>query len=94
MSKDGRIWPSHTGLESMTRCPRCFWLRYKKQIYQPEGITSRLPNRFDQVVKSYFNKYRRTGALPELVAGKLEGRLQNPFVETYFKRNYSARGEL
>lgn len=51
MSKDGRIWLSHTGLETLERCPRCFWLQYKKGIRQPEGIVSRLANRFDTVLK-------------------------------------------
>ncbi len=84
MSKDGRIWLSHTGLEALTRCPRCFWLQYNKGIRQPEGIQSRLANRFDKILKNYFNCYRGTGEIPGLVAGKLEGKLQNPFQETYF----------
>lgn len=84
MSKDGRIWLSHTGLEALARCPRCFWLQYKKGIRQPEGIVSRLANRFDTVLKNYFNCYRDNGELPPLVSGKLDGRLQNPFTEAYF----------
>jgi len=84
MSKDGRTWLSHTGLENLERCPRCFWLQYKKKIYQPEGIVSRLPNRFDTVLKSYFNIYRETGEMPPMVEGKIEGVLQNPFQEKYF----------
>lgn len=86
MSKDGRIWLSHTGLEILERCPRCFWLKYKKGIYQPEGIVSRLANRFDAVLKNYFNTYRELGEIPPLVAGKIEGKLQNPFEEKYFAR--------
>jgi len=86
MSKDGRTWLSHTGLENLERCPRCFWLQYKKKIYQPEGIVSRLANRFDAVLKNYFNIYRPLGELPPMVEGKLEGKLQNPFQEKYFAR--------
>lgn len=86
MSKDGRIWLSHTGLEALERCPRCFWLQYKKGIRQPEGIVSRLANRFDIILKGYFNIYRETGEIPPLVAGKIEGKLQNPFQEKYFVR--------
>jgi len=86
MSKDGRIWLSHTGIEVLERCPRCFWLQYRRGIYHPEGIVSRLPNRFDTVLKNYFNIFRPLGELPPLVAGKLEGKLQNPFQEKYFVR--------
>jgi hypothetical protein len=84
MSKDGRIWLSHTGVEVLERCPRCFWLQYRRGIYQPEGIVSRLPNRFDTVLKNYFNIFRPLGEIPPLIAGKLEGKLQNPFQEKYF----------
>lgn len=86
MSKDGRIWLSHTSLELLERCPRCFWLQVKKGIRQPEGIVSRLANRFDGVIKNYFDKYRLKGELPPMVQDRLDGRLQNPFTETYFVR--------
>jgi len=82
MAKDGKIWLSHTGLENLGRCPRCFWLSYRRGIRQPEGIVSRLANRFDTVLKNYFNMYRPQ--LPPMVEGKLEGRLQDPFQEKYF----------
>ncbi|MBI2026012.1 MAG: hypothetical protein HYT06_01380, partial [Candidatus Levybacteria bacterium] len=86
MSKDGRVWLSHTSLEVLERCPRCFWLQIRKGIRQPEGIVSRLANRFDVVVKNYFNKYRKLGKFPPMVEHKLSGTLQNPFVEKYFVR--------
>ncbi len=86
MSKDGRIWLSHTGIEGLERCPRCFWLQYIKKIRQPEGIVSRLANRFDGVLKNYFDSFRGTGELPPMVEGKLPGQLQNPFQEKYFVR--------
>ena len=54
------------------------------RIYQPEGIVSRLANRFDGVIKRYFDLYRGTPDLPPMVAGKIEGRLESPFKETYF----------
>jgi hypothetical protein len=84
MSKDGRVWLSHTGIENLERCPRCFWLQYKKGIRQPEGIVSRLANRFDVVLKNYFDGYRSLGKLPPMVEGKLPGKLENPFQEKYF----------
>ena len=86
MSKDNRVWLSHTGLETFERCPRCFWLQYNKKIYQPEGIVSRLANRFDSVLKNYFNVYRPIGELPPIVKGKLDGKLQKTFQEKYFVR--------
>lgn len=86
MSKDGRVWLSHTGLEILERCPRCFWLYYKRGTKQPEGIVSRLANRFDVVLKNYFEAFRASGELPPMVSGKLEGKLQNPFQEKYFVR--------
>lgn len=64
MQKDKKIWLSHHGLELLERCPRCFWLQYNKGISQPEGIVSRLANRFDTIIKKYFDLYRPLGELP------------------------------
>lgn len=79
-------WLSHTALEEMHRCPRCFWLSHKEGIRQPEGIQSRLANRFDVILKKYFDGYRVKGKLPPIVDGKIKGRLQNPFWERYYFR--------
>lgn len=79
-----KIWLSHSGIEGMNRCKRCFYLQYTYKIYHPEGIQSRLANRFDTVLKSYFNMYRKKGTLPPFVEEILQGTLQNPFKETYF----------
>lgn len=81
MSKDGKIWLSHSGLEVKERCPRCFWLQYVKGVYPPEGIVSRLPGRFDRIIKNYFDTFRPE--LPPMVEEKLEGKLQNPFISKY-----------
>lgn len=86
MSKDGRTWLSHTTLELMERCPRCFWLQLRKDIRQPEGIVSKLANRYDHIMKQYFDAYRKTGQIPPLVSADLTGTLENPFTETYFMR--------
>lgn len=97
MSKDGRIWLSHTSVEVLERCPRCFWLQLNKGLRQPEGIVSRLANRFDAVIKNYFDSYRTTGKLPPMVKGKIDGKLQNPFQEKYFVRindKYGFYGKL
>lgn len=79
-----KIWLSHSGVDVLYRCPRCFWLKYNKGLSQPEGITSRLPDRFDRVIKSYFDKFRGKGELPPMIKGKIEGKLEHPFQEKYF----------
>ncbi len=68
----------------MKRCPRCFWLEKHEGIRQPEGIVSRLANRFDVVIKRYFDLYRPNGELPPMIAGQVEGKLQHPFQEKYW----------
>ncbi len=68
----------------MRRCPRCFWRQYNQGIRQPEGIVSRLANRFDIVIKHYFDQYRQLGTLPPLIEGQVVGRLERPFQEKYF----------
>jgi hypothetical protein len=95
--KNKKRWLSPTAIENSKRCPRCFWLQFHKGIRQPEGIVSRLANRFDKVIKSYFDLYRPSGELPPMVADKIEGRLQYPFQETYFYHyndNYGLVGKL
>lgn len=79
-----KIWLSPTGINTSKRCPRCFWIQYKKKIRQPEGIVSRLANRFDIVIKNYFEPYRVAGDLPPMIKGQVDGKLENPFQETYF----------
>ena len=90
-------WLSHTALEEMNRCPRCFWLSYKEKIKLPEGIQSRLANRFDTVLKQYFDSYRKKNLLPPIVEKKLSGKLEKPFKEKYFYRfndRYGFYGKL
>jgi len=97
MPKKDKTWLSQTGIEGMKRCPRCFWLQYRRGIRQPEGIVSRLANRFDKVIKNYFDIYRKIGELPPMIEGQVEGKLENPFVETYFYHHddkYGLYGKL
>lgn len=97
MRDKNKIWLSHTGLEILERCPRCFWLKYNKGISDPEWIVSRLPDRFDRIIKEYFDRFRKQGELPPLVKGKVEGKLENPFQEKYFysiDEKYSFYGKL
>lgn len=58
---------------------------------------SRLANRFDGVIKKYFDAYRGSGELPPIIEGKVEGILENPFQEKYFynvDENYGFLGKL
>jgi len=90
-------WLSASSLSSFERCPRCFWLQVNMKMYQPEGIVSRLANRFDGVIKKYFDVYRGTPELPPMVKGQIEGRLESPFQETYFvtiTKKYGYMGKL
>jgi hypothetical protein len=92
-----RLWLSATGLETLERCPRCFWRQYNEGIRQPEGIVSRLANRFDGVIKRYFDLYRGTSGLPPFIAGRVEGQLETPFQEKYFLNldaHYGVFGKL
>lgn len=92
-----KIWLSHSGIEGMYRCKRCFWLQYNKGLRQPEGIVSRLANRFDIILKKYFDIYRQIGELPPMIEGKVEGKLEYPFQEKYFydhSEKYGLTGRL
>ena len=92
-----KIWLSHSGIEGMYRCPRCFWLQYNKGLRQPEGIVSRLANRFDTILKHYFDLYRTLGEIPPMIEGKVEGKLEYPFQEKYFydyNEKYGLIGKL
>lgn len=84
MSYNRKIRLSPSALESLNRCPRCFWLHRNKGIAQPEGIVSRLANRFDIILKNYCDIYRKIGELPPIFGGKFKGKLENPFQEKYF----------
>lgn len=90
--KQKKVWLSHTGIEGANRCKRCFYLQYKYKIRQPEGIQSRLANRFDTILKQHFNKYRTQGILPPLIAKEISGVLESPFQETYFHTFNQAYG--
>ncbi len=92
-----KTWLSHSGIEGMYRCPKCFWLQYNKGLRQPEGIVSRLANRFDVILKKYFDLYRPHGELPPMIEGQVEGKLESPFQEKYFwdyNEKYGLTGRL
>jgi len=95
--KKKKRWLSPTSINNSKRCPRCFWLQFHKNIRQPEGIVSRLANRFDKIIKQYFDLYRPLGQLPPMIEREVDGKLQHPFQETYFysyNDNYGLLGKL
>ncbi len=97
MSYNKKIRLSPSAIESLSRCPRCFWLHRNKRIVQPEGIVSRLANRFDIILKNYCDIYRKIGELPPIFGKKLRGKLENPFQEKYFYNyddKYTFEGKL
>jgi hypothetical protein len=66
---------SASTLKLFQECPRCFWLHLNKKLERPRGPFPSLPSGIDRVLKAYFDGYRRQGALPPLIAGKLPGTL-------------------
>lgn len=95
--KNKKTWLSHSGIDILNRCPRCFWLQYRLGIRQPQGIVSRLPSRFDKVLKVYFDQFRAKNELPDFIKKVIKGRLENPFQEVYFyhvNQKYGFYGKL
>lgn len=66
---------SASTLKLFQECPHCFWLHLNKKIERPRGPFPSLPSGIDRVLKAYFERYRKQGTLPPLVANKLEGKL-------------------
>lgn len=90
-------WLSHSAIEELNRCPRCFWMSYREGVKLPEGFQSRLANRFDTILKKYFDNYRYQGRLPPIIENKIKGKLKKPFKERYyyqFDEEYGFYGKL
>lgn len=68
-----RLSPSTLNL--FAECSRCFWLRINKKIHRPSGPFPSLPGGMDNVLKTYYDKYRLVGKLPPEIDGKVEGKL-------------------
>lgn len=97
MNPKKKITLSHSGLGILDDCPRCFWLQYNEGLRWPEAFASRLPNRFDSIIKGYFDRYRSVGSLPEFLNGKMRGRLENPLTVSYYynlNERFSLTGKL
>ncbi len=55
---------SPSSLSLLKDCPRCFWLRFNKDIKRPEGIFPSLPSGMDKVLKEHFDSFMEKGKLP------------------------------
>jgi len=66
---------SASKLNLLRECPRCFWLLMVKNVRRPSFPMPSVVNRFDAIVKQYFDKYRMIGELPPMIAGQITGRL-------------------
>lgn len=68
-----KLSPSTLGL--FKECPRCFWLQMNKGVHRPRGIFPSLPGGVDNVLKDYFDQYRKIGKLPPEIDGQVDGKL-------------------
>ncbi len=55
---------SPSSLSLLKECPRCFWLRFNKNIKRPSGIFPSLPSGMDKILKTHFDKLMEKGKLP------------------------------
>jgi hypothetical protein len=60
---------SPSSLSLLKECPRCFWLKFNKQIKRPEGIFPSLPSGMDKILKVHFDSFMEKGTLPEELKG-------------------------
>ncbi|MBU1179768.1 PD-(D/E)XK nuclease family protein [Patescibacteria group bacterium] len=69
-----RLSPS-TGLNLFNDCPKCFWMHHNHKFPRPRGIFPSLPGGMDNVIKKYFDKFRKNSGLPPELEGKVKGGL-------------------
>jgi len=69
------IYLSPSKLNLFQECPLCFWLHMVKGIHRPEGPSSTLPRGMDNLIKEYFDHYRKIGEMPPEIKGKVQGKL-------------------
>lgn len=55
---------SPSSLSLLKDCPRCFWLRFNKDIKRPEGIFPSLPSGMDNILKQHFDNFRDKNKVP------------------------------
>ena len=55
---------SPSTLKLLAECPRCFWLRFNKNLKRPDTIFPSLPSGMDKLLKEHFDRFMRKGELP------------------------------
>ena len=55
---------SPSTLNLFNDCPRCFWLKFNKDIKRPAGIFPSLPSGMDKVLKIHFDSFMKKQQLP------------------------------
>lgn len=55
---------SPSSLSLLKECPRCFWLRFNKDIKRPDSIFPSLPSGMDKILKVHFDSFMEKGKLP------------------------------
>ncbi len=55
---------SPSSLSLLKDCPRCFWLRFNKDIKRPSGIFPSLPSGMDKILKTHFDSFMEKDELP------------------------------
>ncbi len=55
---------SPSSLSLLKECPRCFWLRFRKDINRPSTIFPSLPSGMDRILKTHFDSFMEKGLLP------------------------------
>lgn len=81
---------SRSSLKLFQDCPRCFWLDLHHKIKRPPSFPYTLSSAVDFLVKQEFDKYRREGTLPPVLArhsikGKLYAGKELPVWRENFK---------
>ena len=55
---------SPSSLSLLKECPRCFWLKFNKDIKRPDSIFPSLPSGMDKILKVHFDHFMKKGELP------------------------------
>ena len=55
---------SPSSLNLLKDCPRCFWLKFNKNIKRPDSIFPSLPSGMDKILKIHFDNFMEKGKLP------------------------------
>ncbi|MBU0460220.1 PD-(D/E)XK nuclease family protein [Patescibacteria group bacterium] len=55
---------SPSSLSLLKDCPRCFWLKFNKDIKRPDTIFPSLPSGMDKILKVHFDYFMKKGKLP------------------------------